>query len=133
LNRNGDAFDPMGLESPHLPVPIFIDHQIAEDPVGEVTFLQRSLAGIFIRGAILRTPAGNEAWRAIESGELHSFSSGSAFARLGVTKGNQGAVLLTGAKVVTRISEWTLREVSLTAAPANADCRFKIYRPAVWL
>src|SRR5262252_4881988 len=75
LNRNGQAFDPMGLESPHLPVAIFIDHQTDEDPVGEVIFLRRSHEGIFVRAKIFRTPAGNEAWRRIECGEFHSFST----------------------------------------------------------
>jgi phage head maturation protease len=134
LNRNGDAFDPMGLESPRLPVPIFVDHQTDEDLVGEVTFLQRSPAGIFIRGAILRTRPGNEAWRRIEFGELHSFSTGSEFPKFAVTKDNRGAVLLNHPKkVATRVSEWSLIEVSLTDSPANADCRLKIYRPTLWL
>lgn len=98
-----------------LPIPLRYGHSKLGRGIGEVTLVRKSDRQIYIEAEIFDTPAGDHAWRLIESGALRCLSVGKADVRY------QAEV-----DGVRYVDQWKLAEVSICRKGANADCFFQV-------
>ena len=119
LNSKGFAVVARGMDA-ELPVPLLWGHTGHRAPLGEVFFIRRSDARIYVRARLFDTEAADAAWRKIETGEARCLSASSKASSMKL----QGVV--DGHKYYDR---WTLGEVSIVRKGANPDCVFEIMPP----
>jgi len=117
INEHGYSLIARGMTA-ILPVPILSNHTGHGFPIGEVFFIRRSDAAVYVRAVIFDNDAGDYAWSLIRSGDLGCFS---------------GAAARDGMKIQGVVDgkafydEWRLREVSICRRGANPDSIFEIW------
>ena len=117
VNTHNYSLSPAGCEI-RFPIPILSKHDNFGS-IGEITLVRKCAQQIFVRGIIHNTPAGDHAWRLIESGELRCFSGAAVDASLVPDGSVEG---------VRYFKRWRLREITVCKVGANPDCTFEIFR-----
>lgn len=100
-----------------LPVPLYSQHATSAPPVGQVVFVRKSAAGIYVRAVIGSGAAADHAWQLIMRGEARAFSAAAA----------DGAHVSGIVDGVNYFDDWRLAEVSICRAGANPDARLEVF------